>query len=143
MSIRAGMPFGDSQGSLIERAIFHGRHAALEASEPSFNELERKFGPLLREALRKRLMPNTALHPKQLAHAIGVSERAVHKILAGDSDGQAGTVASIVWFFWSLGDRALVHELYALPPLGVVAELKRPLIEARAMLDQALGQEVA
>ena len=71
------------------------------------------------------------------------SDRAVQMIMAGNIGLHSETVAACIAFFWRHGDKAFVAEIYGLPPLGVVAELKRPLIEARAMLDQALGQEVA
>ncbi len=49
----------------------------------------------------------------------------------------------LIRFFWSLGDRAFLAEVYGLPPLGVVAELRKPLVEARAALDNIIEREVA
>lgn len=116
----------------------HAGDGADRAAELSCACSERLFGDLLRDALRRRLAPNTGLHPKQLAHAIGVSDRAVQKILAGLSDGQAGTVARCVQFFWALGDRAFVPEIYGLPPMMPVADARRALHQARQAIGEAL-----
>lgn len=133
----------DAQKSLIERAAFHGRHAALEAAEASFAGGEVNFGERFRVALRRRLQPNTVLHVKQLAHAIGKSDRAVQMIMAGNIGLHSEPVAACIAFFWRQGDKAFVAEIYGLPPLGVVAELKRPLAEAHALLGAILEREVA
>jgi hypothetical protein len=154
MSARAGI------GDLHERAAVHGRHAALESiagsSAPGMNGFSRTQGQpspaplnvleLLRAALKRRLRPwsmTSALTVKDVARAIASSEDTLLNWINGRSAPAFEKAGDLIAFFWSLGDRAFLSEIYGLPPLGVVAELKRPLIEARAMLDQALGQEVA
>ncbi len=112
-------------------SLAHGREAAPAQPELSFNRKELPFGDRLRAALRRRLAPNTVLHPKQLADAIGATERAVHKILAGDSAGRGETVAAIVEFFVARGDAALLHELYAIPPMIFLRDYRNAMARAR------------
>ena len=71
------------------------------------------------------------------------SDRAVQMIMAGNIGLHSETVAACIAFFWRHGDKAFVAEIYGLPPLGVIAELRKPLVEARAALDSILDREVA
>ena len=42
------------------------------------------LGEHVAKCLRRRLYPQTAIRPKQLAHALGVSERTVWSLLSGN-----------------------------------------------------------
>jgi hypothetical protein len=136
--------------SLQVRAVpAHGAQPATGQGELSFAKNESTFGERLRAGLRRRLAPNTGLHPKQLAAAIGVTDRAMQKILAGDSDGQGGTVAAMVEFFVGRGDAALLYELYAVPPLiflkdhrNAIERVRREVRALKRWLDGA-GKQAA
>ena len=133
----------DAQKSLIERAAFHGRHAALEASEVSFAGGEVNFADRFRDALRRRLQPHTVLHVKQLAHAIGKSDRAVQMVMAGNIGLHSETVAACIAFFWRQGDRAFIAEIYGLPVLMPVGEAIQPVVDAYEMLGDILNRRTA
>lgn len=159
MNARAGI------SDVAERAAVHGRQAAVEASgqssgaapvvagafhrvpnggEPPINESP--ASQRLSDALKKRIRPwsmTSALTVKDVCRAISCSDDALLSWVNNRSRVNIDGSGDLVRFFWSLGDRAFLAEIYGLPPLGVVAELRRPLIEARAMLDQALEREVA
>lgn len=101
---------------------------------------------ILAAELKARLRPWTptsAWSVKDAARATDSSEDTVLNWINGRSAPAFDKVIALVRWFWSIGDLGFLSAICGLPPLGVVAELKRPLIEARAMLDQALGQEVA
>lgn len=115
----------------------HAQEAGTGPGAASFAPGEVNFAGRFRDALRRRLAPNTALQLKQLAHAIGKSERAVQMVMAGDIGLHSETVAACIRFFWGLNDRAFLAEIYGLPPLGVIAELRQPLVEALARLEVA------
>ncbi len=154
MNARAGV------GDLEERAAVHGRQAALEgmqgSSAPGLNAFSRTQGQpspaplnvldLLRAALKRRLRPwsmTSALTVKDVARAIASSEDTLLNWINGRSATAFEKAGDLIWFFWSLGDRAFLAEVYGLPPLGIVADLKRPLLEARAALDTIIEREVA
>lgn len=118
------------------KLVVHARDAAPALPENSFAGDE-EFFARFRDALRRRLAPNTALHLKQLAGAIGRSERGVQLALAGANGVNGATVAACIAFFWSSGDRGFVAEIYGLPPLGVIAEMRAPLVEELARLEVA------
>lgn len=128
------------------RGFSSSAEAVTDASERSFQTSAHSFGDRLRDALRRRLAPNTALHPKQLAHAIGATERGVNKILAGDSDGHAVTVAACIDFFWRIGDRGFVAEIYRLPVQALLSadELAREKeAYAREVFERAMPRRAA
>jgi len=123
-------------GIVKSAASFHGGDGAAGQGELSFSSIDRAFGDRLRSALRRRFFPNTALQPKQLAHAIGTTDRAVHKILAGDNDGRGTTVAAMVEFFVNQGDVALLHEIYAIPPLVFLREHRNAMQRVRRQVKE-------
>lgn len=154
MSTRAGI------NDLHERAVVHGRQAALEAMQGSsasgLNAFSRTQGQpspaplnvleMLRVALKRRLRPWTmtsAITVKDVARAISSSEDTLLNWINGRSAPAFEKAGDLIHFFWSMGDRAFLAEVYGLPPLGVVAELKRPLAEAHALLGAILEREVA
>lgn len=50
-------------------------------------------------ALRRRLHPNTNLHPKQLRHAIGVSENTLNNWLGAHHDMRGPHLMALIRFF--------------------------------------------
>jgi len=117
--------------------------AAPAAAEVSFAADEENFAGRFRDALRRRLFPHTNLQPKQIAHALGKSERAIQLIMAGTNGVNGATAAAAIRFFWSVVDRGFVSEIYALPLLTPVEEARKPLAEAHALLGAILQREVA
>lgn len=122
----------------LARIVVHGREASTGGAEESFGPGEVNFAERFRAALRRRLQPQAMLHVKQLAHAIGKSDRAVQMMLAGDTTAHGATVAACVDFFWRIGDRGFVAEIYGLPPLMPVAEAKQALQDARKAIGDLL-----
>lgn len=122
----------------LVRIGVHGRDAAPGGVEMSFAPGEVNFGGRFRAALRRRLQPQAMLHVKQLAHAIGKSDRAVQMMLAGDTTAHGATVAACVEFFWRIGDRGFVAEIYGLPPMMPVAEAQQALQDARKVISDVL-----
>lgn len=130
---------------LIERALLHAEDAATQAPEAYFRNSEVDRRDIIREAFRVRLYPNTNLHPKQLAHAIGMTDRALRMLLAGDINPSAGTLGEACRFFWSRGDRAFSAIVLGLPGIDgpTLFDVQRPLAEAHALLGAILQREVA
>ena len=95
----------------------------------------------LRGALKLRLRPWTmtsSLTVKDVARAIASSEDTVLNWINGRSAPAFDKAGDLIVFFWSLGDRAFLAEIYGLPPLMPVEEARKPLAEAHALLGAIL-----
>lgn len=57
------------------------------------------FREQLADALRRRLYPNSNLHPKQLRHSLGVSENTLNNWLSGHNEPRGGHVMALIRFF--------------------------------------------
>lgn len=100
----------------------------------------------LSAALKLRIRPwsmTSALTVKDVCRAINCSDDALLSWINGRARANFDGGGDLIRFFWSLGDRAFLAEVYGLPPLGVIAELRKPLVEARAALDSIIEREVA
>lgn len=75
--------------------------------------LHQDFLERFRIALARRLA--AGLSRKVLQHAIGASGRSLENWLAGVNAPSSEAVAACIDFFWKIGDRAFVAELYQLP----------------------------
>jgi hypothetical protein len=64
------------------------------------------------EALRRRLHPNSGIHPKQAAHIAGVSVDTFMRYWRGESRIPAEAVGNLARFFAGGGDVAFLAEVY-------------------------------
>ena len=87
------------------------------------------FRARLSESLRRRLYPNTGLHPKQLAGALGKSTDTVFHWLRGENTAEGESIDGLINFFVSQGDHGFVVEVFP----GVT-----PLVARRAEAETAL-----
>lgn len=91
---------------------------------------DRKFGKRFTEAVRRRTYPNSALHPKQLAHAAGCSVDSFLRWLRGESRVPGEAIDRLVAFFEGAGDRTFLAELFSQERIALdleLADLKRRL----------------
>lgn len=79
------------------------------------------FRKRLAESLRHRLYPNTGLHPKQLAGALGKSTDTVFHWLRGENTAEGESIDSLINFFVSQGDHGFVTEVFP----GVIPLVQR------------------
>jgi transcriptional regulator with XRE-family HTH domain len=134
-----GVPKSDA--SFVESDVWtriFGRDAVI-------NDFHERFV----EALRHRLYPNTNLHLKQLADAIGRSESSVTRWWRGDSRILAEDLARIAQYFADRGDRAFLRAIFDERLLGTAAEgdgdelkgLLRSVLAALPAADEDIPQE--
>lgn len=88
------------------------------------------FKQRLAESLRRRVYPNTGLHPKQLAHAVGKSVDTVFHWLRGENTAEGDSIDSLIDFFTKQGDASFVVEIFP----GVT-----PLVQKRREAETALA----
>jgi transcriptional regulator with XRE-family HTH domain len=71
-------------------------------------DLASRFG----EAIRRRMYPNTGLHPKQLAHIAGCTPNTFDRWLRGENRLPAEPLGNIARFFARSGDVSFLAEVY-------------------------------
>lgn len=122
----------------LARIDVHAGQPSTAAAEVSFRLAEADQAKRVRAALRRRLAPNTGLHGKQLGHAIGISDRAVRMIMAGEINPSSETLGDMIRFFWSGGDRGFLAEVLGLPDVMPVSEAVAVLEHARRAIGDAM-----
>ncbi len=88
--------------------------------------MTKDFHERFMEALRSRLYPNTNLHLKQLADAIGRSESSVTRWWRGDTRILAEDLERIARYFADRGDRTFLHAIFDEPAKGKPIENDGP-----------------
>lgn len=116
-------------GDASRSPIVNGAPTVCRAGAPRMPQDGRLIG--LRErlcsALSSRLYPNSSLHRKVLADAIGVSRDSLDNWFRGAGEPRAELLGALIRFFWDRGDRDFLWEVLAIDPPRVV-----PLDAARA-----------
>jgi transcriptional regulator with XRE-family HTH domain len=87
-----------SKSLQVDSSVLHAQHAT-EITVKSYNQSYRPFRERVREALRQRLHPNTNLHAKQLAYAIGISEATIWNLLSANNEPSGRVIDKLVEFF--------------------------------------------
>lgn len=87
------------------------------------------FKQRLAESLRKRMYPNTGLHPKQLAHALQKSVDTIFHWMRAENTAEGDSIDGLIGFFTSQGDANFVVEIFP----GVT-----PLVQSRREAETAL-----
>ena len=97
------------------------------------------FTARLKRALGQRLWPQTGLHRKQVAGAIGVHGETLNKWIRGEGAPSGEMVSELIQFFWHRGDRSFAAEVLNLDVLrpAPVAEAVAALDRAKRILEQA------
>lgn len=94
---------------------------------------------LLKNALERRLYPNSNLHRKQLCAALGVSGNTVSNWLSGNNEPQGGHLMALIRFF----DSSFAQEISQGHVTKITdrraMEAIRKMVEAQAELTAALG----
>jgi hypothetical protein len=80
-------------------------------------------------ALRSRLAPNTALHPKVLASALGCDTQSIYNHMNGRNAPDGAALQGYIGFFSERGDVAFITEIFP----GIT-----PLVQRRKEADDAL-----
>lgn len=97
------------------------------------------FREQLANALRRRLHPNSNLHPKQLRHVLGISENTLNNWLSGHNEPRGSHVMALIRFF----DSSFSLEISQGHITKIIdrraAEAIRKMVEAQAELAVALG----
>ena len=92
------------------------------------------------DAIRRRLSPNTGLHLKQLAGAIGVSDDTLTRWSRGQTRITAEALGGLAEFFRRRGDSSLLGEIYGdlVPPtVPDLSQLRAVILEATRRLGAA------
>lgn len=114
-------------------------------SFPTGSRVNPNFHRVVAEALRRRLHPNTGLHPAQLAYALGVNGETIRTWLRGHACPNGAAIDALLRFFYYAGDHGFAVELFgsAITPLA----RKAKVVKALEALDQAraalLSEEAA
>ncbi len=102
------------------------------------SDFDAAFKAKLADALRRRLQPNTGLHPDQLAGALGIHADTMRGWLRGHNAASGPMVSELLRFFYSTGDHGFAVELFgdAITPLAghAKAQALKALDEARQAL---------
>jgi transcriptional regulator with XRE-family HTH domain len=88
------------------------------------------------DAIRRRLSPNTGLHLKQLAGAIGVSDDTLTRWSRGQTRITAEALGGLAEFFRRRGDQSLLGEIYG----DLVPSAHPDLSQLRAIILEATRQ---
>jgi hypothetical protein len=88
------------------------------------------FKKRLSESLRRRMYPNTGLHPKQLASALGKSTDTIFHWLRAENTAEGDSIDGLIDFFVSQGDANFVVEIFP----GVT-----PLVQRNKKAERALA----
>jgi len=92
------------------------------------------FQARLKEALRKRLYPNSPLHLKEIAGGIGRSKNTVTRWWRGESRITADDLSRIAEYLERRGDRGFLEEVFrdfgAGKPVGNLEEMARTLVRS-------------
>jgi hypothetical protein len=99
---------------------------------------DQDFKSRLKEALRRRLHPNTGLHSDQLAGVLGLHGDTVRGWLRGSNAVSGPMLSELMRFFYSAGDHDFAVEMFgdAITPLAghAKAQALKALDEARQAL---------
>lgn len=77
-------------------------------------------GELLIAELRKRLHPNTGLHAKTLAAAIGVHGETLERWMRGEAKPSWSVAGELMRFFWKQGDKAFLFAVLRIDPASIM-----------------------
>jgi hypothetical protein len=89
---------------------------------PSVERME--FKERFKEALRKRMHPNTALRVDDLGYSLGIHGMTLRTWLRGESCASGPMVAACIDYFTRHGDHGFIQELYPNAVLPFVAQAR-------------------
>jgi len=97
------------------------------------------FQPRFEEALRRRLFPNTSLHLKEIAGAIGRSENTVARWWRGETHIAADDLYNIAQFLIRRGDDSFLRDIFAMM-IGKKEADKSPNDALRALIRAVVAE---